>query len=64
MTIQKGEKVVSRDGEHTGRTTGATRICQMEGCTGRRLVVKWEDGKITYPCTKGMEYKGDAWRII
>ena len=27
--------------------------CHMEGCTGRRQYVRWEDGSVTFPCTKG-----------
>lgn len=42
--------------EHTekGELTGTSRMCPLEGCTGVRLYVRWPDGKITYPCTKGM----------
>lgn len=28
-------------------------LCRMEGCTGHRQYVVWEDGTRTYPCTKG-----------
>jgi len=60
---ETGVKVVSRDGIETGLTTGATRTCGMEGCLGRRVCVKWPDGKVTYPCTKGMIVNGKKWRI-
>ncbi len=29
--------------------------CPMEGCTGTRKSVRWQDGRLTYPCTKGLE---------
>jgi len=64
--IQPGDKnvkVISRTGNHTGHTTGATRICTLEGCRGRRIVVKWDNGKVTYPCTKGMSEQNGAWKI-
>lgn len=37
----------------------------MEGCNGRRLGVKWPDGRVTYPCTKGLEGTDveDTWKI-
>lgn len=61
--IEKGEKVRSRDGD-IGRTNGNSRVCRLEGCTGRCLSVKWSDGKYTYPCTKGMEFKNGVWHIL
>lgn len=27
--------------------------CTLEGCTGTRMYVRWQDGAVTYPCTKG-----------
>ena len=59
------EIVKSRDGKLTGRTTGGERTCQMEGCRGRRLGVRWKNGKITFPCTRGMVYNDakKTWKI-
>lgn len=51
----KGTKVVSRDGKIKGKTTGSCNHCRLEGCNGLRLGVRWSDGKLTFPCTKGME---------
>lgn len=59
----KNVKVISRDGKHNGHTTGGSRMCQLEGCTGRSIAVRWDDGKLTYPCTKGMTWNGDHWKI-
>lgn len=31
------------------------RPCPMEGCTGHRIQVRWDDGSLTFPCTKSLE---------
>lgn len=36
-----------------------SRRCNMEGCTGRRQYVVWEDGMRTFPCSKGCECIAD-----
>lgn len=41
-----------------------TRHCQLEGCRGLCLIVRWPSGKRTMPCTKGMEEKRNGWHII
>ena len=48
--------VFTRWGFEEGRTTGAYYPCQMAGCIGSRLVVKWADGSNTRPCSKGMAW--------
>lgn len=48
------KRVLSRDGALVGRTTGGSHFCRLEGCGGLRISVRWPDGKITYPCSKGM----------
>lgn len=58
--MQKGTKVLSRDGKSVGTTTGSTHHCQMEGCRGQRVSVKWTDGKITFPCSDGMDARPDG----
>ena len=60
MDIKKGTKVISRTGLHTGHATGAARRCQLDGCRGERIVVKWDDGRISYPCLKGMNTLPDG----
>ena len=49
-----------------GALLGTQRCCQMEGCRGRRLYVRWPSGKITIPCTKGMAYNDTSgyWEIL
>lgn len=57
-----GVKVHAKDGA-VGYTTGGQRNCQLAGCPGKRLAVRWSDEKVTYPCTKGMKYEADGWKI-
>jgi len=58
--IAAGIKVHSRDYTFVGQTTGHTRRCHLDGCDGRRLDVRWENGKITRPCEDGMEALDDG----
>lgn len=55
--------VFSRDGRLRGHTTGHTKPCTLEGCRGERVRVKWPDGKITWPCSKGMERLPSGFQI-
>lgn len=63
-TYQKGAKVVSRDGKETGTLTGGQRRCQMAGCTGVRVGVRWADNKVTFPCTKSLEPREGALHLL
>jgi len=57
--------VVSADLKEVGTPTGGTRRCNLTGCTGTRIAVRWEDGQLTYPCTKGLDQTDPSkWRII
>ena len=63
----KGERIYNREGTEFGRTTGATRRCQMDGCGGERLCVRWpntNDSRITYPCDRGLFDREDGYRQI
>lgn len=64
--IAKGDKMISRDEKNTGIFTGVTRPYNLEGCRGLRHTVKWNDGKISYPCGKGLRYdfKMKCWAFI
>ena len=67
--MKAGIPVIARgDTKPTGLTTGSERICRMEGCTGRRIGVRWARGgkkQLTFPCTKGMEELPDgSWRLL
>lgn len=52
--------VYSADGSAKGVAKAGGYRCQMEGCTGKRLAVKWPDGTVTRPCTKGMLTRPDG----
>lgn len=53
-----------RGGRLRGRLTGGHRVCPLEGCHGARLGVRWPDGRLTWPCTKGMSQCADGhWEI-
>ena len=53
--MTKITKVLSRDKKFLGILTGEEISCDMEGCTGVCLEVRWKDGQVSYPCTKGMD---------
>lgn len=50
------KRVLGKGGTEVGKCTGATRACSMDGCSGIRISVKWPDGRITRPCSKGMSF--------
>lgn len=62
--FEKGTPVAPRGGGAEGKLTGGWRRCQMEGCMGRRLGVRWPSGEITWPCTRGMDFVEGAWVIL
>jgi len=53
-------KVYSRDGTEVGIPTGDTHPCSMESCRGTCITVRWKDDSLTYPCSKGMDWKRDG----
>lgn len=55
-----GKTVFSRDGKKQGVASGHTSSCRMEGCLGVRVSTKWADGRITYPCSKGLISRPDG----
>jgi hypothetical protein len=48
--------VFDRDMRECGVATGGSKRCQMEGCNGLRVCVRWENGKKTWPCSKGLHF--------
>lgn len=56
LNYPKDTIIISRDLEKVGRTTGANYSCQMSGCNGIRITTKWEDNKVTHPCSKGITW--------
>lgn len=55
-----GAKIYNREGTEAGEATGGTRFCRLEGCTGRRIYLRWPDKKITYPCSEGIVERADG----
>ncbi len=57
--------VLSSDGKLQGYVTGVQFPCRMTGCNGLRIPTRWPDGRISYPCSKGMDQlpNGD-WKIL
>ena len=62
--MKTGEKIINRTGSESGVITGGKYPCRQDGCRGRRVGIRWRDGKITFPCTKGIEWKMGSWRIM
>lgn len=64
MSKSQSTSVFNKDATIEGKAGASRYRCQMEGCTGQRMTVKWPDGKVTRPCTKGMFTRPDgAWQI-
>ncbi len=60
----RGIKVHARKPSKTvGATTGGERSCQLEGCGGRQIAVRWPNGKLTWCCTEGMVEGEKSYRI-
>ena len=64
--LKSGQDVKARERDDTGKTTGSAHSCQLEGCRGLRISVKWEDGKHTFPCSRGMAFDDatETWQIL
>lgn len=55
--------VLSRSGRVRGITLGGSGPCPSRTCDGHLIAVDWENGQLTFPCTKGWEDRGDHIRI-
>ena len=55
LKFAEDAKVKTRCGKETGTVTGGGYLCRMEGCGGWRVGVRWPNGAITFPCSKGMD---------
>jgi len=64
--VTKGVSCLNREGSLAGVLTGGTRHCSLSGCRGVRIYVRWPDGKLTLPCSEGMEYdeENKTWNIL
>lgn len=59
--LRKGDVVYSSSGDEQGVVaTGRPRVCTLEGCRGVRFAVRWQDGSLTYPCSKGLVQREDG----
>jgi hypothetical protein len=60
-----GIHVYAKGDAKIGYTTGGHYRCRLESCGGVRIATRWPDGKMTFPCTKGMEWSsGKGWVIL
>lgn len=52
-------KILSRDGKEEGVILNEHSYrCRMEGCSGWRMSVRWSNGRLTFPCTRGCKVIG------
>jgi hypothetical protein len=56
------QRVWNRGGRYSGQIIKANaRVC---ACGGKRVSVRWPDGKITYPCRDAIRTRPDGdWQI-
>jgi len=59
-----GNTVISSDRKLTGKVI-STKACRLESCNGLNLGTRWEDGRLSWPCTKGMDFDEatNSWSI-
>jgi hypothetical protein len=63
--IPVGMKIFAPKGcRMVGRSTGTFRTCPLEGCRGLRVGVRWSNGRLTWPCIRGMEPHCGGYRIL
>lgn len=64
--VTKDQPVWSRGRKEKGAATGNWHHCQLEGCNGMRIAVRWPNGRLTFPCTKGMTFnrEDDSYELI
>lgn len=61
--MEKDQIVYSHDGKDQGKLTGSKRLCSSQG--GYRYMVRWTDGKWTWPHIRGMKFSLalNGWQI-
>ena len=56
--------ITDREGTEVGTVISSKR-CTLSGCGAQCLGVRWPDGKLTWPCLKGMKQTGkDMMQIL
>ena len=60
---KKGNIILDRNSAEKGEVRGNGKPCSLEGCRGIRFPVRWPNGKLTWPCTKGMAETKEGWKI-
>ncbi len=64
LWIPAGSRVYNHAETEYGLTTGAAYPCQLEGCPGVRVVVRWPGRQYAHPCTRSLTRRPDgAFRI-
>jgi hypothetical protein len=58
--LKQGTKVYNASGTKSGEATGVNKRCSMDGCTGVRVGVRWNDKKLSWPCSKGLVERPDG----
>jgi len=46
--------ILNRTSTQVGVVIGGGEECNLGGCGGVKLSVRWPDGRLTRPCTKGL----------
>ena len=66
MDNGKPDFMLNRDGTMRGEIRNLhSRPCNMEGCTGHRIHVRWPNNRSTYPCSKGCKVvDSTTWQIV
>lgn len=57
-------KIWDREQKELGIILNSSYVCRARECDGVRLRVRWQDGKITYPCTRAMSTNDKGEKII
>lgn len=55
-----GQPLYNSNGKEHGIIVGGGDRCTMEGCSGARVSVRWPDGSLTRPCSRGLIVRRDG----
>lgn len=47
--------IINSGGNEIGKVLYFGHPCELEDCNGALFSVKWADGEVTFPCSKGLE---------